>query len=105
SKLEGPLATLSLGTSAGGTNWPGGSYDPETHIVYVPSQSPATPLGLVPPPAGLSDMRYVQGLATTGARLSGGSGSNAGAEGAAGPTPVPTVSATVAASNALDVRG
>ena len=50
-------------------------------------------------------MRYVQGLATTGARLTGGSGSSAGAEGAAGPAAVPTVSATVAASSALDVRG
>src|ERR1700724_2899603 len=31
----GPLATLTLGTAAGGTNWPGGSYDPATHHVYV----------------------------------------------------------------------
>jgi quinoprotein glucose dehydrogenase len=105
SKLDGPLATLTLGTSAGGTNWPGGSYDPETHMLYVSSQRLITPLGLVPPPQGFSDMRYVQGLATTGARLTGGSGSSAGAEGAAGPSAVPTVSATVAASSALDVRG
>jgi quinoprotein glucose dehydrogenase len=72
SKLEGPLATLSL--AIGATNWPGGSYDPETHILYVSSQSQMTALGLVPPPPGLSDMRYVQGTATTGARLTGGSG-------------------------------
>src|SRR5262249_34184538 len=56
SKLEGPLATLPLGTSSGGTNWPGGSYDPETHILYVFSQRAITPLGLVEPPAGFSDM-------------------------------------------------
>jgi quinoprotein glucose dehydrogenase len=80
SKAEGPLATLTLATSGGGTNWPGGSYDPETHILYVSSQSVITPLGLVPPPPGLSDMRYVQGTATAGARLSGGSGSTAGAD-------------------------
>ena len=32
SKREGPLATLTLRAAGGGTNWPGGSYDPETHI-------------------------------------------------------------------------
>jgi len=79
SRLEGPLATLTLGTSTGGTNWPGGSYDPETHILYVFSQSSITAKGLVPPPAGFSEMAYIQGTALEGARLSGGAGSEAGA--------------------------
>jgi quinoprotein glucose dehydrogenase len=79
SKLEGPLATLTLGTSTGGTNWPGGSYDPETHILYVFSQSSVTAKGLVPPPAGFSEMAYIQGTALEGARLTGGAGSEAGA--------------------------
>src|SRR5690348_16714439 len=35
SKAEGPIATLTLAIASGGTNWPGGSYDPETHIVYA----------------------------------------------------------------------
>jgi quinoprotein glucose dehydrogenase len=104
SKLEGPLATLTMGTSGGGSNWPGGSYDPETHILYVSSQSQITALGLVPPPAGFSEMRYVQGLATTGARLTGGSGSTAGADPAA-TSAAPAVSASAANSSALDVRG
>ncbi len=82
SKVEGPIATLTMGTSGGGTNWPGGSYDPETHMLYVSSQSVITALGLVPPPAGFSDMSFIQGMATTGPRLSGGSGSNAGADAA-----------------------
>jgi quinoprotein glucose dehydrogenase len=75
SKLEGPLATL---TSGFATNWPGGSYDPETHIAYIYSQSGASPLGLVPPPDGISDMNFIQGSALTGARRTGGSGSAAG---------------------------
>jgi quinoprotein glucose dehydrogenase len=79
SKLEGPLATLTLGTSTGGTNWPGGSYDPETHILYVFSQSSVTAKGLVPPPAGFSEMAYIQGTALEGARLTGGAGAEAGA--------------------------
>jgi quinoprotein glucose dehydrogenase len=75
SRLPGPLATL---TSGFATNWPGGSYDPETHIAYIYSQSGASPLGLVPPPADLSDMNFIQGSALTGARRTGGSGSAAG---------------------------
>src|SRR5262249_19325302 len=35
SKIDGPLGTLTLGTASGGTNWPGASYDPETHTVYA----------------------------------------------------------------------
>jgi quinoprotein glucose dehydrogenase len=75
SKLPGPLATL---TSGFATNWPGGSYDPETHIAYIYSQSGASPLGLVAPPDGMSDMNFIQGSALTGARRTGGSGSSAG---------------------------
>src|SRR3989442_6367056 len=48
SKIGGPLATLTVGTANGGTNWPGGSYDPETHTVYVgASNSSVTPIGLI----------------------------------------------------------
>jgi len=75
SRLPGPLATL---TSGFATNWPGGSYDPETHVAYIYSQSGASPLGLVPPPDGMSDMNFIQGNALTGARRTGGSGSAAG---------------------------
>jgi quinoprotein glucose dehydrogenase len=75
SKVEGPLATLTPGFA---TNWPGGSYDPETQIAYIYSQSGASPLGLVPSPSDLSDMDFIQGSALTGARRTGGSGSAAG---------------------------
>jgi quinoprotein glucose dehydrogenase len=80
SKLEGPLSTLALATAGGGTNWAGGSFDPETRIAYIPSQKSLSQLGLVAPPAGLSDMNFIQGSALTGARRSGGSGSTAGAD-------------------------
>ena len=32
SKAEGPLGTIISPGAQGGTNWPGGAYDPETHI-------------------------------------------------------------------------
>ncbi len=79
SKPDGPLATLVLGSAQGGTNWPGGSYDPETHIAYVFSQRSVSTLGLVPSADGVSDMAYVQGTAREGVRKSSGSGGEAGA--------------------------
>src|SRR5678815_2930269 len=47
SKVEGPIATLAMATQGAATNWPGGSYDPETHMLYVYSQSQVAALGLV----------------------------------------------------------
>jgi quinoprotein glucose dehydrogenase len=81
SKAEGPIALLTMAAQAPATNWPGGSYDPETHILYVGSQSAVAVMGLVPPPPGTADVRYHQGTALTGARTAGGSGATAGAEG------------------------
>ena len=64
SKTGGPLATLVLPSPAGGTNWPGAAYDPETHIVYAYAQETITPLGLVRPPnKELSDMDFIMGRA------------------------------------------
>ena len=81
SKVEGPLATLVLAAAGGGTNWPGGSYDPETNILYVNSQKSVSQLGLVPPrDPSKNDLAYVVGNAMTGARTTGGTGSAAGGE-------------------------
>jgi len=99
SKVEGPLATL---TSGFATNWPGGSYDPETHIAYIYSQSGASPLGLVPSPSDLSDMDFIQGSALTGARRTGGSGSAAGG-GRTGETAAPAAAGE--GGTALTVQG
>jgi len=80
SKPEGPYATLALATAGGGTNWAGGSFDPETHIAYLPSQKALSSLGLVPPEGGRSDMRYIAGSAAprTGAAGGGGEGGGPG---------------------------
>jgi quinoprotein glucose dehydrogenase len=64
SKAEGPLAALTIGTTGGGTNWPGAGADPETHIVYAQAANAGVaPIGLVKPPAGFSDLNYVAGTA------------------------------------------
>jgi quinoprotein glucose dehydrogenase len=90
SRKEGPIAVLQMASQGAATNWPGGSYDPETHILYVQSQRAVATLGLVPPPPDAAPgVRYHQGTALTGARLSGGSGSAGAAAG--GAVTAPTV--------------
>jgi quinoprotein glucose dehydrogenase len=90
STLPGPLATLAVATAGGGTNWPGGSMDPETGILYVSSSKVVSLLGLVPPrDPSKNDLPFVQGNAETGARSTGGSG--AGAAGGDGAPQAPTV--------------
>ena len=80
STIGGPLATLALPSNNGGTNWPGGSFDPETHLLYVFSQTYIAPFGLVPPTDPRIDLNYVQGSATAGMRQTGGAGAAAGAD-------------------------
>jgi quinoprotein glucose dehydrogenase len=63
SKPDGPLATLASPGPLGGANWPGGAFDPETHRLYVFSQSGLGIYGLVPPDPKVSDMNYIQGIA------------------------------------------
>jgi quinoprotein glucose dehydrogenase len=85
SKAEGPLATLALGPPNGGTNWPGGSYDPETHILYVFSQTEIAPFGLLPPSGpNPPDIAYVQGNAAAPAGRGGGRGGRGGRGGGGG---------------------
>ncbi len=75
SKAEGPIATLALAAQRAATNWQGGSYDPETHVLYVSSQRELSMLGLMPPPEEVTEFRYHQGTVLTGVRRSGGAGS------------------------------
>jgi quinoprotein glucose dehydrogenase len=105
SQKEGPLATLAIGAAGGGSNWPGGSFDPETQILYVSSTKSLSQLGLVPPrPETKNDLAYVQGNALTGARTTAGAGAGGGA---AAPTPTakPAPAAAEGAGANLTVRG
>ncbi len=78
SRAEGPVAGF---RSSGGTNWPGGSFDPETHLAYIPSFTAMPILGLLPPPnKEFSDLPYVSGNALTGVRYVSGPGENVGAD-------------------------
>lgn len=61
--VDGVLGAINVGNAAGGTNWPGGGYDPETHVVYAPaSNSSVMSVSVAPPPEGFSDLGYQLGI-------------------------------------------
>jgi quinoprotein glucose dehydrogenase len=79
SKMDGTLGTMTVGTASGGTNWPGGSYDPETHMAYA-CNACAEPIGMVRAPKEISDMNYIAGTAGEEVKILRGPGENAGAD-------------------------
>ena len=58
----GVAGTLMLPSQAGGTNWPGGSIDPETGIAYLYTFTQIVSLGLINDPEQ-SDMNFIRGRA------------------------------------------
>jgi quinoprotein glucose dehydrogenase len=84
SKADGPIKSLTFATALGGTNWPGGSYDPDTHTVIASANQQVVGLGVLPvtdkrfseaPYVGgdeLAGLRDVQGHSGDGPRLHGG---------------------------------
>ena len=61
--LDGKFGALFTPASQGGINWPGGCYDPETHKVFVFSQTTVQSDTIVPvTDPSISDFAYVHGL-------------------------------------------
>ena len=60
SKPEGPFGTI---LTTGVTNWPGGSYDPESHILYVHAATGMVSNGLVPGDPSRTEFAWVGGNA------------------------------------------
>ena len=58
--VKGLLGAVTVGTA---TNWPGGGFDPETHILYAPAGNTPIARSLVATPQGFSDIRYIVGVA------------------------------------------
>jgi quinoprotein glucose dehydrogenase len=67
SKPGGPVKSLTLATALGGTNWPGGSYDPETHTVYASANQQVVGLSVLP----VSDKRFSEAPYVGGDALAG----------------------------------
>ena len=57
---NGVAGTLMLPSQAGGTNWPGGSIDPETGIAYLYTFTTVVSLGLINDPER-SDINFIRG--------------------------------------------
>jgi len=63
SKWEGPRGTIMSPTATGGANWQGGSFDPETKMFYIFTNTGVTSLGLVPEDPARGDFGWSQGTA------------------------------------------
>ena len=61
--VNGLLGAINIGHVNGGTNWPGGGYDPETQTVFVHANtSSVNSSSVAPPPPGFSDIPYQDGV-------------------------------------------
>jgi quinoprotein glucose dehydrogenase len=122
---NGILGTINIGHVNGGTNWPGGGYDPELRTVFVHANTSAIQSGSVaPPPPGFSDVPYQDGVVGQQFRLReaagtgtyadvpqrGGGAQQSGRGGQAGgragqPTSAPGAGATTAATTTPPAQG
>jgi quinoprotein glucose dehydrogenase len=86
SKWEGPLGILMLPNITGGANWQGGSFDPETKMFYIFTNTSISSLGMVPGnPERNGDFAFIQGTARDpNAPPPGARGAGAGAGGGGG---------------------
>jgi quinoprotein glucose dehydrogenase len=106
STKDGPLGTLVAPGINGGTDWPGGCFDPESYMLYVYSQTVIGSIGMIQNPGQMlsdSDFDYLHGTVGTVPRQSPPSGSSARENAAPGPTP--PKEATPRRSTALTVQG
>ncbi len=108
SNANGPLATLTVGVANGGTNWPGGSFNPENHTVYVfACNACLSPTALTPPPPGMTDLPLVEGMAGQKITMvnAAGAGDGADAQPAKKAPPVAPAAGGGGGYNALTVDG
>jgi quinoprotein glucose dehydrogenase len=71
SRPEGPYGTI---LTTGVTNWPGGSFDPETHILYVHASTGIVSNGLVPGDPKRTEFAWMAGNAAPDGGGRGGGG-------------------------------
>jgi quinoprotein glucose dehydrogenase len=78
---ERQLGSINIGNTNGGTNWPGGSFDPETGIFYSFAGNASITVGsLRTPPEGFSDIKYVSGRDGTNFTVAEGPGYGSAAD-------------------------
>ncbi|MGH9312670.1 MAG: PQQ-binding-like beta-propeller repeat protein [Vicinamibacterales bacterium] len=93
--VNGLLGGINIGNASGGTNWPGGGYDPETHIVYAQAGTSAiVGESVAPPPQGFSDIPYQAGIVGQEFRLREAAGTGTYADVPSKPRAAPQERAT-----------
>ncbi len=109
--VNGTLGVIGAGTA---TNWPGGGYDPELHLVFAPAGNTPSARSLVAPPKEFSDISYVSGLGGVPFREVLGPGDCCAADSprtaerareARAPAPPPTAPAAPAGAAAAAAQG
>ncbi|HEX2340728.1 MAG TPA: PQQ-binding-like beta-propeller repeat protein [Vicinamibacterales bacterium] len=107
--VKGLLGGINIGNASGGTNWPGGGYDPETHIVYAQAGTSAiVGESVAPPPEGFSDLPYQAGVVGQAFRLREAAGTGTYADvpsKKAEPEPTPAPAASGAAAPRREGEG
>jgi quinoprotein glucose dehydrogenase len=94
----GNRGTLAVPGAQGGTDWPGGCYDPETHMAFIFSQTQPATLGVIKnEDKDVSDFDYVQGAPGQHVRVTAPMG---GDRPAAGPRRAPAAAAATPAAAA-----
>jgi quinoprotein glucose dehydrogenase len=61
--VKGILGTVQVGNTLGGTNWPGGGFDPESQVVFVHAANSGVSAYSVMHRPDLGDGQYVSGVA------------------------------------------
>ena len=61
--VNGLLGSVQIGNTLGGTNWPGGGYDPESQVVFVHAANSGVSAYSVMHRPDLGDGQYVSGVA------------------------------------------
>ena len=86
--VNGLLGAINMGNANGGTNWPGGGYDPDTHTVFAQAaMATIAAESVAPPPPGFSDLEYQAGVVGQPFRLREAAGAGTYAD---IPSPLPS---------------
>ena len=84
--VNGLLGAINMGNANGGTNWPGGGYDPDTHTVFAQAAMASIAAeSVAPPPPGFSNLEYQAGVVGQPFRLREAAGTGTYADTPRGP--------------------
>jgi quinoprotein glucose dehydrogenase len=102
----GPWGSLLIPGSQGGTNWPGGAYDPDTNTVFVFSKRVPQSFGIIENGnPGVSDFAMVRGVAGTQVRAQVPMGAARGGEEGVAPPAAPAAAGGPPRQPPLTVQG